>query len=408
MKRAFVYLYSFFPYEDANTVATMPMIQRLRQDFDVEIAAFDREGHMPAAGEYDGMRVSWIKPDPTPVNKAFIWAHAPLSDKRGAKRAALSFLRPMSRLALTVRGNNAASVIAAHHAEMHFDLIVTVSAPIDTVYTVSELKRRGQLDGCRWLAVFEDPYAGYIGNSAASDELYADMRRVLAYADGISLTPEMYIARTRELCDSLGCPTVAIPVSAIRELPTAARSASDTARCAYIGSLQNIAVRNPENMFRILAAAKGVNATLVVSAFSDECRALYDKLLRGNPAVTLSGRISHDECISLVGGSDILLNIGNRAENQIPSKLFEYISSGLPIVHFKCAADDPAVPLLERYPNALVLCGAGKDECERFEKFCRERSGVRIPFDEVRRLFPEYTEEAICESFAKLYRRVMK
>ena len=61
--------------------------------------------------------------------------------------------------------------------------------------------------------------------------------------------------------------------------------------------------------------------------------------------------------------------------------------------------------------NALDCCWtamAWKDECERFEKFCRERSGVRIPFDEVRRLFPEYTEEAICESFAELYRRVMK
>lgn len=408
MKRALVYIYSFFPYEDANTVATMPLIKRLRCDYDVEIAAYDRDGRMPDSSEYDGMRVNWIKPDPSYANKAFIWSHTPLSGKSAAKRAALTVLRPLARLYLAVFGCASERVISARHTEAHFDLTVTVSAPIDTVYTVSALKRRGQLSDSRWLAVFEDPHAGYIGNASSEDELYAAERKLLALADGISVTPEMYSGKTRALCDSLGCPTKRIPVSAIRELPTAAPEPSDRISCSYIGSLQDIAVRNPENMLRIIAAARGIHTTLVVSAFSDECRALYDGIVAGCDRVTLCERLSHDECLSLIGKSDILLNIGNIAENQIPSKLFEYISSGLPIVHFQQIESDPALPLLERYPNALVLRGSGECERDRFEEFCRSCAGVRVPFDEICRIFPEYTEGAISESFAELYRTLAK
>ena len=62
---------------------------------------------------------------------------------------------------------------------------------------------------------------------------------------------------------------------------------------------------------------------------------------------------SLDETRRMIAKADILVNIGNAMLNQVPSKLFEYISTGLPIVNICKNKNCPTQKYLEKYPYAL-------------------------------------------------------
>lgn len=51
-KRVLVYLQSFYPYEDANTVVTMPLIEELLKHFNVDLVACDRADKMSLCSEH--------------------------------------------------------------------------------------------------------------------------------------------------------------------------------------------------------------------------------------------------------------------------------------------------------------------------------------------------------------------
>ena len=44
------------------------------------------------------------------------------------------------------------------------------------------------------------------------------------------------------------------------------------------------------------------------------------------------GRVSHTVAIQYMSEADFLLNIGNSISSMVPSKIFEYISTGKPII----------------------------------------------------------------------------
>ena len=58
--------------------------------------------------------------------------------------------------------------------------------------------------------------------------------------------------------------------------------------------------------------------------------------------------------------ADVLLNLGNAVDNQLPSKLFDYFAAGKPVLHLCVIENDPALPYL-----APLSAGAGAAQKER-------------------------------------------
>ena len=57
--------------------------------------------------------------------------------------------------------------------------------------------------------------------------------------------------------------------------------------------------------------------------------------------------------------ADVLLNLGNAVDNQLPSKLFDYFAAGKPVLHLCVIENDPALPYLcdlfpELVPQAVA------------------------------------------------------
>ena len=100
------------------------------------------------------------------------------------------------------------------------------------------------------------------------------------------------------------------------------------------------------------------------------------------------------------------MNIGNAVDNQMPSKIFEYISTGKPIINIFKSTDCPTLKYLGRYPLVLNIHEAEirKDPAgcvSRVQAFCRGHRGERVPAEETKRLYAANTFEAFTESICR-------
>lgn len=116
------------------------------------------------------------------------------------------------------------------------------------------------------------------------------------------------------------------------------------------------------------------------------------------------GQVKTAEALYETIKSNILLSIGNTDISLIPSKIFEYMSCGKPIIHFYNSADDRVIDILEKY--GLGYCE--KQESELSEEnisnimeFCYTKCDTTKSFDEVKKIFylatPEYISEKLIE-----------
>lgn len=89
--------------------------------------------------------------------------------------------------------------------------------------------------------------------------------------------------------------------------------------------------------------------------------------------------------------SDFLLSIGNIDIQQIPSKIFEYITTLKPIIHVYQDYDDPVISVLKSYPNSCLLDGTvhsdSVSEANKLVKFIQE--GVHVV--DIDRLVEQYS-----------------
>ena len=122
--------------------------------------------------------------------------------------------------------------------------------------------------------------------------------------------------------------------------------------------------------------------------------------------ITHRGRLSKNECTMYMGQSDFLINIGNIMTNQVPSKLFDYISTGLPIINVCVNKNCPTIPYLDKYEFAINLfetkdVSEMKAQAEKLRNFIHDFAGKKKSFEEISTLFTENTPEYVSEQFIK-------
>ena len=108
------------------------------------------------------------------------------------------------------------------------------------------------------------------------------------------------------------------------------------------------------------------------------------------------GAVPTTEGRRLQNEADVLVNLGNRMANQMPSKVYEYLGSGKPILHLAANREDPVLPLLARYPLALVRFDADPAPVARW---LSEVRGRRLPYETAAALYPEAAPRRVAEDF---------
>ena len=169
-----------------------------------------------------------------------------------------------------------------------------------------------------------------------------------------------------------------------------------TKHCVFSGLIYS-GIRDPRYTIKLFAEMNNPNICLDFVGVSFE--EIPSDLRR---YVNCHGRVEMSVATSYVDSADFLVNIGNKMNNQIPSKLFEYISTGKPIINICKNRDCPSLDILKNYPLVISLFEE-EDKYElqviKLNEFIDKMIGKRVKFnyleDNYRKYMPEYCAEVI-------------
>jgi glycosyltransferase involved in cell wall biosynthesis len=243
----------------------------------------------------------------------------------------------------------------------HYDAVITVSHPFSSHWAGLKLKR--ERPEIPWLVDIGDPF--FFHTMPANNRLLYDRinyraeQNVLRHADCIIVNTE----RTREKyvegfqVDTskmhVSPPLVSVTPEAI--LPVQIGRSGRT-RLVFIGTLYSD-IRNPASL---LAWFEGLHRELEGSVELHfygnigDCGKFFEPYDRLNgERLFVHGLVSREEAYNAMTEADILVNIGNKTPELLPSKLVEYASTGKPIFNLISISEDSSVEFFRTYHDVI-------------------------------------------------------
>lgn len=247
-----------------------------------------------------------------------------------------------------------------------YDWVITVSHPF-TSHLVGLLSKPRSA-GANWLVDIGDPFYLMSDPSPNNRMLYGWLsnlveRSVIAKADAISVTTKSTRAIYEEYSPAvLGKVHVISPLLSLPDFHERCSPASNDSnqpiRLVFIGSLYKN-LRSPRQLlsyFEKLVESVGEKGVeLHFYGAVNDCGpdfATCPQLIR--PYLFLHGLVSRQEAVNAMNKADILVNIGNKSESQLASKVIEYMAVGKPILNFISIDRDTSVEALGDYPSLVV------------------------------------------------------
>lgn len=122
----------------------------------------------------------------------------------------------------------------------------------------------------------------------------------------------------------------------------------------YSGSLIP-GLRSPIEVLEILSQDLFLDFEIEMytqGGFEEELRYYSDRTLN---RIKTNGFVSHETIRSKISEANVLISIGNSHSEMIPSKTFEYMSTGKSIIHFYSNDGDTSLPYFKKYENCLLI-----------------------------------------------------
>lgn len=173
----------------------------------------------------------------------------------------------------------------------------------------------------------------------------------------------------------------------------------------YAGSFYKN-IRDPEYMLRIFdLSLNKIKGVLNLYTLGNCSTIIRDYSLK-NARIKDNGSLPSNLVPDVLRKANFLIAVGNSVSNQVPSKIFEYLSVGKPIIYFYTMDEDLNVEVLRKYPNGLCIKQNDNNIEENISKlvhFCKMNKGNIIPYDDISKIYPD----ALPEYTAKLIERIV-
>ena len=114
--------------------------------------------------------------------------------------------------------------------------------------------------------------------------------------------------------------------------------------------------------------------------------------------IICKGYCSQDVLAEEIEKADILVNIGNLVQNQLGSKIVDYIATGNPILNVTQFEECPTKAVLSKYQSYFDIDISefdNKKKIKELERFIVQNTGKRIDFEEICKEYIEYTPEYV-------------
>ena len=172
-------------------------------------------------------------------------------------------------------------------------------------------------------------------------------------------------------------------------------------RMAYVGTLAD-GVRTPYHFLRVLEHVTAFHIDLTIAG-NNYCKQDLSRIVAGNKQIKLQciGALSHDLALDLMKNAHVLVNFGNSNSSLVPSKIFEYMSYGKPILSTAPIKDEPCIKYLERYPLAAIIYQQEEifdQNIEQVEQFILSHRRSRFNSQQLLEVFASNTPQALYKS----------
>lgn len=185
---------------------------------------------------------------------------------------------------------------------------------------------------------------------------------------------------------------------------------SDQINCVFAGRLYPKA-RNPRFTFELFSRISNKNIKLILVGVDRQTLRDFKDITVPDNAV-LPGSMPISLARRELEKADFLVNIGNTVSNQVPSKLFEYFSSGKPVINIVESPKCPSLKYTKKHPCCMdVIHGdetesALKRQAEELERFIVGNTGKSVSADRIHDIFYECMPEYCAQQFKKIIAEV--
>lgn len=166
---------------------------------------------------------------------------------------------------------------------------------------------------------------------------------------------------------------------------------TDDNKLVYAGTFYR-KLRNPTFPLQTIAKALlGTEKKLFVLGGGDCDALVLDAVQAYSKHIEYLGMQSHEVAKKYLCEAAVLLSVGNEKSPMMPSKIYEYIATGKPIIHFYTWEEDPCLPPLKLYGNALCIAKDDEQAVEKVREFIKHPQ--RKDFEQIRQEFVSSTAQ---------------
>ncbi len=266
--------------------------------------------------------------------------------------------------------------------------------------------------GIPWFAYFNDPLPdknhlfGIRKNYGMN--IYKQSREVFERAKGIIFNKHLYQSYIQDKSyNQFSYKIYEIDYPLVKPIAIMNKNPKNRFTIVYAGALYR-SIRNPQYILPILVdLSKRIDIEVHFLGGGD-CSDILKDYDYNYDWFFYHGQLTIDEARSYIYKSNMLINIGNKVENQTPSKIFEYISTGKQICNFYFNEYDTSMHYLERYRNSISIKVDSMDSkalVERIIDFIKHNEEI-MTAEEIKDLFIKNTPTYAKEKFISLFKSV--
>lgn len=378
----------FYPYENASTNCLLKVLQQLvalGHDVTVLCCAYDKS--IPAEEIYKGCNIRRIHAN---QNLPFCYSNFPFKQESLYKKLFYFFTMLFGKI---TKERYYKKTYKTLKQNKKFDYILSILNPPKNHALTYRLISKND----KWIPYNFDPYTFNMDSSTPdsykkiNESIWSAKAYKLICAEGILEENER-----RNYNSFKNSPKLSLPLPNFNIDRNTYEKGKNTQKTIlrYTGVFYS-EIRNPDILIKTLQNLDP--AKFSVEFYGGCCDYLKQNYIALPKCFELKGCVSVEECHRLVETADILINLCNKCPNQIPSKTFEYIATGKPILNFYYNDTDPSLPYLKRYPSILNL---KQGECIQEEKLLHFLElKEETPKDVLEQLYHDITTEEITKRF---------
>lgn len=272
--------------------------------------------------------------------------------------------------------------------KIKFDLIISWSYPFFTHRLALIAKRFFR--HAKNIIFMLDPYADNLMEQSSVAARIVEENKIFIKSDKIFTTKLIYEKSNYSMIKNFSDKVSFVPDTFIYDRTKYSHIScnKNIITLSYFGQFIK-SIRNPLKMIDIF---KNLTTEFKINLYYRGCEDIVTNNVGDNVALCEYIR-NFEKFNQKVGEANFLLSLGNTINNQNPSKIFEYVCFGKPIIHFYQNDEDKAKEYFANYPYIKFIDYRldPKIMASMVIDFCKEMNGKKVDYSIIQSLFPHFT-----------------